>query len=63
VWPGDVTWVRRLHAVEEGTPDLGYRHSPFAVQFDFPRCRLAEQTREEVDGSRPLWHKTAVLAG
>jgi hypothetical protein len=24
-WPGDVAWVRRLHAVEEGTPDLGYR--------------------------------------
>jgi hypothetical protein len=19
-WPGDVAWVRRLHAVEEGTP-------------------------------------------
>jgi hypothetical protein len=26
----------------------------FAVQFDFPRCRLAEQTRGEVDSSRPL---------
>jgi hypothetical protein len=25
VWLGDVAWVRRLHAVEEGTPDLGYR--------------------------------------
>jgi hypothetical protein len=24
-WPGDVAWVRRLHAVEEGTPGLGYR--------------------------------------
>jgi hypothetical protein len=24
-WLGDVAWVRRLHAVEEGTPDLGYR--------------------------------------
>jgi hypothetical protein len=23
-WLGDVTWVRRLHAVGEGTPDLGY---------------------------------------
>ena len=23
-WLGDVVWVRRLHAVEEGTPDLGY---------------------------------------
>jgi hypothetical protein len=23
-WLGDVAWVRRLHAVEEGTPDLGY---------------------------------------
>jgi hypothetical protein len=28
VWPGDVAWVRRLHAVEEGTPDLGYRQWP-----------------------------------
>jgi hypothetical protein len=27
-WPGDVAWVRRLHAVEEGTPDLGYRQWP-----------------------------------
>jgi hypothetical protein len=26
-------------------------------------CRLAEQTREEVVGSRPLWHTTAMLAG
>ena len=26
MWPGDVAWVRRLHAVEEDTPDLGYRH-------------------------------------
>jgi hypothetical protein len=24
-WLGDVAWVRRLHAVGEGTPDLGYR--------------------------------------
>jgi hypothetical protein len=24
-WLGDVAWVRRLHDVEEGTPDLGYR--------------------------------------
>jgi hypothetical protein len=24
VWQGGVTWVWRLHAVEEGTPDLGY---------------------------------------
>jgi hypothetical protein len=23
-WLGDVVWVRHLHAVEEGTPDLGY---------------------------------------
>jgi hypothetical protein len=27
-WPGDVAWVRRLHTVEEGTPDLGYRQWP-----------------------------------
>jgi hypothetical protein len=27
-WPGDVAWVRRLHAVEEGTPNLGYRQWP-----------------------------------
>jgi hypothetical protein len=25
-WLGDVARVRRLHAVEDGTPDLGYRH-------------------------------------
>jgi hypothetical protein len=25
VWLGDVAWVQRLHSVEEGTPDLGYR--------------------------------------
>jgi hypothetical protein len=25
VWLGDVAWVWRLHVVEEGTPDLGYR--------------------------------------
>jgi hypothetical protein len=25
MWLGDAAWVRRLHAVEEGTPDLGYR--------------------------------------
>jgi hypothetical protein len=24
-WSGDVAWVWRLRAVEEGTPDLGYR--------------------------------------
>jgi hypothetical protein len=24
-WLGDVAWVRRLHAVGEGTPELGYR--------------------------------------
>jgi hypothetical protein len=27
VWLGDVAWVRRLNAVEEGTPDLGYRQT------------------------------------
>jgi hypothetical protein len=27
-WLGDVAWVWRLHAVEEGTPDLGYRQWP-----------------------------------
>jgi hypothetical protein len=27
-WLGDVARVRRLHAVEEGTPDLGYRQWP-----------------------------------
>jgi hypothetical protein len=26
-WLGDVTWVRCLHAVGEGTPNFGYRHS------------------------------------
>ena len=28
-WLGDVAWVRRLHAVEEGTPNLGYRQEYF----------------------------------
>jgi hypothetical protein len=27
-WLGDVAWVRCLHAVGEGTPDLGYRQWP-----------------------------------
>jgi hypothetical protein len=27
-WLGDVAWVRHLHAVGEGTPDLGYRQWP-----------------------------------
>jgi hypothetical protein len=27
VWPGDVVCVQRLHAVEEGTPDSGYRQN------------------------------------
>jgi hypothetical protein len=31
-WPGDVARVRRLHAVEEGTPDLGYRQFPTGKQ-------------------------------
>jgi hypothetical protein len=25
MWPGGVVWVQRLHTVEEGTPDSGYR--------------------------------------
>jgi hypothetical protein len=28
---GDVAWVRRLHTVEEGTPDLGYRQNHYLV--------------------------------
>jgi hypothetical protein len=28
VWPGGVVRVQRLHTVEEGTPDLGYRQWP-----------------------------------
>jgi hypothetical protein len=32
-WPGDVAWVRRLHAVEEGIPDLGYRQIPWYAQI------------------------------
>jgi hypothetical protein len=31
VWLGDVAWVRRLYAVEVGTPDLGYRQWPPGV--------------------------------
>jgi hypothetical protein len=30
-WLGDVAWVRRLHAIEEGTPDLGYRQFPIPL--------------------------------
>jgi hypothetical protein len=30
-WLGDVAWVQRLHAVEEGTPDLGYRQHAIAL--------------------------------
>jgi hypothetical protein len=28
VWPGGVVHVQRLHTVEEGTPDSGYRQWP-----------------------------------
>jgi hypothetical protein len=28
VWPGDAVRVQRLHTVEEGTPNLGYRQWP-----------------------------------
>jgi hypothetical protein len=28
VWPGHVIRVQRLHTVEEGTPDSGYRQWP-----------------------------------
>jgi hypothetical protein len=41
VWLGDVAWVRRLHAVEEGTPDLGYRQCRTATKQ--PPSRLCEQ--------------------
>jgi hypothetical protein len=30
--PGDVAWVRCLYAVEEGTPDLGYRQNSFGKE-------------------------------
>jgi hypothetical protein len=33
-WLGGVAWVRRLHAVEEGTPDLGYRQNQFKILND-----------------------------
>jgi hypothetical protein len=36
VWLGDVARVRRLHVVEEGTPDLGYRQWPPGL----PRGRM-----------------------
>jgi hypothetical protein len=45
VWPGDVAWVRHLHAVEEGTPDLGYRQ--------WPRARL-RRGYDPVGGARVL---------
>jgi hypothetical protein len=34
-WQGDVAWVRRLHAVEEGTPDLGYQQYFYFYAFIF----------------------------
>jgi hypothetical protein len=33
VWPGGVARVRRLHAVEEGTPNSGYRQNPSGTKF------------------------------
>jgi hypothetical protein len=37
-WLGDVAWVRRLHAVEEGTPDLGYQQIYFFVHYFYIVC-------------------------
>jgi hypothetical protein len=34
-WLGDVAWLRCLHTVGEGTPDLGYRHQLYAK---FTKC-------------------------
>jgi hypothetical protein len=34
-WLGDVAWLRRLHAVREGTPDLGYRQSSYFFLYNF----------------------------
>jgi hypothetical protein len=39
-WQGDIAWVRRRHAVEEGTPDLGYRQwPPVPPQGRMQACR------------------------
>jgi hypothetical protein len=35
-WLGDVAWVRRLHVIEEGIPDLGYRQT--WCRAAAPRC-------------------------
>jgi hypothetical protein len=42
-WPGDVAWVWRLHAVEEGTPDLGYRQTCSLARHTEPLRHLAHQ--------------------
>jgi hypothetical protein len=39
-WLGDVAWVWRLHVVEEGTPDLGYRQNSTPVLFTLTCTRL-----------------------
>jgi hypothetical protein len=43
VWPGGVVRVQRLHTVEEGTPDLGYRQwPPGPPQGRMRACRLGQ---------------------
>jgi hypothetical protein len=39
-WLGNVAWVRCLHAIGEGTPDLGYRQwPPVPTQGRMRACR------------------------
>jgi hypothetical protein len=37
VWPRGIVRVQRLHTVEVGTPDSGYRHTPSSIE-SFERC-------------------------
>jgi hypothetical protein len=46
VRPGGVVWVQRLHTVEEGSPDSGYRHVSILIWLG--ACvfmKLAQQFR------------------
>jgi hypothetical protein len=46
VRPGGIVRVQRLHVVEEGTSDSGYRQSSFALMLHFSCCFLM------------CWHKS-----
>jgi hypothetical protein len=42
-WLGDVAWVQCLHAVGEGTPDLGYRQFPPPKYVHFRKYQFCTQ--------------------